>query len=224
MKNKQGRALIISGSTISIEFLENYLKKEVFDYIIAADYGLLTAHKLNLPVNYILGDFDSVPKEIIDNYREKNKNDNSFTIKKYNPEKDFTDTQIAIEAAIGLGPEEIVIVGGTGTRLDHTLSNIQNLILPLENNIKCSLVDEHNKLYIINKATKLYKLDLFGSYISLLALTPIVEKVTLKGFKYPLYEYDIKLGHSIGVSNEIIDESAEVIFESGLMVVVESRD
>ena len=79
-------------------------------------------------------------------------------------------------------------------------------------------------MYIINKSIKLYKHDLFGSYISLLPLTPLVKRVTLKGFKYPLNEHDIEIGYSIGVSNEIIDDCAEIIFESGILVVVESRD
>lgn len=224
MKIKQGRTLIISGSKVSTSFLREYLSKEAFDYIIAADYGLLTAHKLELALNYILGDFDSVPQEIINEYKEKNKDDKSFIIKKYNPEKDFTDTQIAIETAIKLGSKEIVIVGGTGTRLDHTLSNVQNLLLPLRKNIKCSLVDEHNKLYIIDKSTKIYKKDIYGSYVSLLPITPVVEKVTLKGFKYPLNDYNIEMGHSIGVSNELIDDFGEIVFESGLLLVVEARD
>jgi len=224
MKSKLGKTLIISGSGISTSFLKEYLKEEVFDYIIAADYGLLTAHKLGLSLDHILGDFDSVPQEIINEYREKNKKDKSFIIEKYKPEKDYTDTQIAIETAIELGAKEIVIVGGTGTRLDHTLSNIQNLLLPLSKNIKCCLVDEHNKLYIIDKSTKIQRKNIFGSYISLLPLTSVVTKVTLKGFKYPLNEYNIEMGHSIGVSNEIVEDCAEIIFESGLLVVVESRD
>jgi thiamine pyrophosphokinase len=224
MKIKQGRTLIISGSKVSTSFLREYLSKEAFDYIIAADYGLLTAHKLELALNYILGDFDSVPQEIINEYKEKNKDDKSFIIKKYNPDKDFTDTQIAIETAMELGSKEIVIVGGTGTRLDHTLSNVQNLLLPLRKNIKSSLVDEHNKLYIIDKSTKIYKKDIYGSYVSLLPITPVVEKVTLKGFKYPLNDYNIEMGHSIGVSNELIDDFGEIVFESGLLLVVEARD
>ena len=104
------------------------------------------------------------------------------------------------------------------------MSNVQNLLLPLRKNIKSSLVDEHNKLYIIDKSTKIYKKDIYGSYVSLLPITPVVEKVTLKGFKYPLNDYNIEMGHSIGVSNELIDDFGEIVFESGLLLVVEARD
>lgn len=218
------RVLIISGGSISANFIEDYLQQESFEYIIVADYGLLVADKLGLEVDYILGDFDSVPKEIIEKYRDKQKDNQSFTIREFNPEKDYTDTQIAIEEAIALSPDEIVILGGTGTRLDHTLSNVQNLILALKKNIKCSLIDEHNKLYLIDKPRTVYKQDLFGSNISLLPLSPVVEKVTLLGFKYSLKEDDIHLGDSIGISNELVEDKARIIFEAGILIVVESRD
>ena len=224
MKETNNRTLIISGGNVSLDFAEEYLKRESFDYFIAADYGLLTANKLGLHVNYILGDFDSVPKEIIEEYREKEKEDESFKIRQYNPIKDFTDTQIAIETAMKMNPSEIVILGAIGTRTDHTISNIQNLRLPLEKDIKCTLIDEHNKLYLINKPTTIYKQDLFGPYISLLPLTTLVEKVTLKGFKYSLDSYDIHLGESIGVSNQLSHKKAEIIFEKGILIVVEARD
>lgn len=221
---KNNKVLIISGGNISFSFVEEYLKKESFEYIIAVDSGLVTADKLDIPVDYILGDFDSVPKEVINKYRSLQKQTDSFIIEKYNPIKDYTDTQIAIEKALELRPDEIVILGANGTRLDHTISNIQNLLIPLENNIKCSLVDDHNKLYLINKPELVYKDEVFGDYISLLPLTHIVEKVTLKGFKYSLDKYDIHLGNSIGVSNEIVEDEASIRFDAGILIVIETRD
>ena len=223
MKNNK-RTLIVSGGIISFDFVEKYLKQESFDYVIAADSGLTATHRLGLEVDYILGDFDSVPPEIIEEYKNKREFDESFEIRKYNPIKDYTDTQIAIKTAINLGSTEIVLIGGSGSRIDHLISNIQNFVLALEKDIKCSLVDENNKLYLINKPTTIYKQKSFGTYISLLPLTPIVEKVILKGFKYSLDEYDIRIGESIGVSNEIVDDEARIIFNGGILIVVETRD
>lgn len=223
MKNNK-KVLIISGGSISLSFIKEYLRDKEFEYIIAADYGLLVAHKLDLPVDYILGDFDSVPKEIIEEYRNKQKDDETPMIRKYNPVKDYTDTQIAIEAALELDPDELVILGGSGTRLDHTLSNIQNLLIVLKRDIKCSLVDEYNKLYLINKTTKLYKKDIFGSFFSLLPLTQLVEGVTLTGFKYPLENVDMEKGYSLGVSNEVVENEAQITLDSGILIVIESRD
>lgn len=224
MKVKKKRVLILSGGEISTKFLEEYLQKEEFEYVIVADSGLFVADKLKLKIDCILGDFDSVPKDLIKRYKQEKNHTSSYVIDEYDSKKDYTDTQIAIEKAIEQEPEEIVILGAIGTRLDHTLSNLHNLLIPLKKNIKCSLINEHNKLYIINKPTQIYKKDIFASYVSLLPLTMLVEKVTLLGFKYSLEEYDMHLGNSVGISNEIIEEEALINFDSGVLIVVESKD
>lgn len=222
MKNK--RILIITGGHLSIEFARNYLKNQVFDTVIAVDSGLAYASDLNIELQYIVGDFDSVPKEYLDKYQNKANEDDSIKIIKYNPEKDETDTQIAIELGIQLGADEITLLGATGTRLDHLLANVYLLSIALEHNIKAYIVDEYNKLYFINHNTTLRKDQLYGPYLSLIPYTEIVEAVTLEGFKYPLLKRDLCIGASIGISNEVIAEEATIIFQSGILIVTESKD
>ena len=156
MKAKGKKVLIFSGGDISTKFAMNITKEE-FEYVIVADSGLSIADKLKLKIDCILGDFDSVPKDLIRRYKQDKTHTSSYVIDEFDSEKDYTDTQIAIEKAIEQEAEEIVILGAMGTRFDHTLSNLHNLLIPLKKNIKCSLINEHNKLYIINKPTKIYK-------------------------------------------------------------------
>jgi thiamine pyrophosphokinase len=222
MKNK--RILIITGGYLSIEFARNYLKNQAFDTVIAVDSGLAYVSELNIDLQYIVGDFDSVPKEYLVKYQNKANTDHSINIIKYNPEKDETDTQIAIELGIQLGADEITLLGATGTRLDHLLANVQLLSIALEHNIKAYIVDEYNKLYFIDHNTTLRKDQLYGPYLSLIPYTEVVEAVTLEGFKYPLLKRDLRIGASIGISNEVIAEEAAIIFQSGILIVTESKD
>ncbi len=221
---KNNRILILTGGHISTQFVKEYLKVEEFTTIIAVDKGLLVADNLNIPVNYVVGDFDSVPEQILNKYRNKSKNNNNFKIMEFNPEKDATDTHIALKLAMDLEGDEIVILGGTGSRLDHTLANIQLLREPLEKNIRTLILDEHNKIYLINSGMTFRKDKLFGDYISLLPYTEQVTNVTLEGFKYPLYNKTLIVGDSLGVSNEIISEEASILLDSGTLIVIESRD
>lgn len=222
------RGIIVTGGNISTDFAARYIKEEnLIDndtIILAVDRGLMIANELNLPINYLLGDFDSVPSDLLEKYKGINNKDNSFTMLEYNPVKDATDTQIAIELAMDLGVEELIILGGTGTRLDHVLANIQILVAPLNNNIKAYLVDEHNKIYLLNHNLTLYKSKLHGDYVSLLPLTGVVYGITLEGFKYPLFQKTYNLGDSIGVSNEVVKEEANILLESGTLIVIESKD
>jgi len=61
-------------------------------------------------------------------------------ILKFPAEKDMTDTELAVNTAIDRGYKNIVIIGGTGTRLDHTLSNIFLLKLMLDRGVKGRII------------------------------------------------------------------------------------
>lgn len=222
MKNK--RILIITGGSLSIDFAREYVNNQKYDTIIAVDSGLAYAENLNLNLQYLVGDFDSVPKEVLDKYYRMAEVNGSPIIKKFNPEKDLTDTQIAIELAISLEANELTILGATGTRIDHLLANIQLLSLTRKKNIDAFIIDEHNKLYLLDHSTTIKKENLFGPFISLLPYTEVVKEVTLKGFKYPLFKRDIHIGASLGISNEVTAEQADIIFQSGMLIVTESKD
>lgn len=221
---KNNRILILTGGTISKEFASEYLKHQKFDTVIAVDSGLASVEELNIPVHYIVGDFDSVSHVLLEQYRNKMVDNKSITIREYNPIKDATDTQIAIELAIELQAKEIVILGATGTRIDHVLANINLLYLPLNHNIKAYIIDEHNKIYLLNQNTTLLKSQLHGPFISLQPFTEVVTKVTLQGFKYPLVEMDMHIGVSLGVSNEVTRSQANIILQSGILIIIESKD
>lgn len=221
---KNNRILILTGGYISTEFVREYLMVEVFTTIIAVDKGLIVADSLNLPINYVVGDFDSVPEQVLNKYRNSSRINNTLKIMEYNPVKDATDTHIALNLAMDLQGDEIVMLGATGTRFDHALANIQLLRTPLERQIRTYILDEHNKIYLINSRMKLRKDKLFGDYISLLPYTEQVTNVTLEGFKYPLYNKTLISGDSLGVSNEIISEEANILLDSGTLIVIESRD
>lgn len=221
MKNKQ--VLIVTGGYLSIPFAKEYIAKQKFDSVIAVDKGLAYVSELGLFPQYVLGDFDSVPGDILKQY--ENSPDNNFIeFIKLKPEKDETDTQIALELAIKLDADEIILLGATGKRIDHLLANIHLLNLTLDHNRQAYIIDEYNKLYLINKNTTLRKEEMYGTYVSLLPFTDVAKGVTLKGFKYPLNKKDLYMGISLGVSNEIIADKADIILESGILIVTESKD
>jgi thiamine pyrophosphokinase len=221
---KNNRILILTGGYSSITFISEYLLVEEFTTIIAVDRGLMVADRLDIPIDYLVGDFDSVPEEVLDKYRDISRINNTFRIIEYNPVKDSTDTHIAINLAMDLPCDEMVILGGTGTRIDHVLANIQLLRVPLEKGVKTVILDEHNKIYLINNGITLRKDKLYGDYISLIPYTEKVINVTLEGFKYPLYNKTLVVGDSLGVSNEIISDEANILLDSGTLIVIESRD
>ncbi|MCI8352674.1 MAG: hypothetical protein HFJ58_03580 [Clostridia bacterium] len=94
----------------------------------------------------------------------------------------------------------------------------------LEKELPCEIIDPHNKIYLINSKTNLEKSNIYGKYISLIPLTSKVSGVTLKGFKYPLHDYTLKIGESLGISNEVVNDVATIDIKEGILIVIESKD
>ncbi|BCK00197.1 thiamine diphosphokinase [Anaerocolumna chitinilytica] len=214
------RVLIVTGGDISLTFMKEYLKNKEFDKIIAVDKGLEAVSALSLTPDYVIGDFDSVSKDVIDYYKTLE----GVKVVEYNPMKDATDTELAIQTAMEVKPAEIVILGATGTRADHMIANISLLCLPLREHIKTYMIDEHNKIYMIDEDMVIHRKNLHGPYISLLPFTEKVERVTLKGFLYPLKDKTFTLGTSLGVSNEVTEEQASIQIGAGILLVIEAKD
>ena len=212
--------LIIAGGEINIKILEKYCVNVSKQNIIAVDRGLETLYQLQMIPNHVVGDFDSVSPEILTFY----KNQPRIIFHKFNAEKDNTDTDIALKLAIQLKSSKITILGALGKRMDHALANIHILKDALETNIPCQIIDEHNQIYLINKEMTLEKDKVYGKYVSLIPLTSTVEGLTLTGFKYPLNEYTLPIGTSLGISNEIIEDRAYIKMKKGILIAIESKD
>ncbi len=212
------KVVLIAGGRLDESFCTELLENECYDKLIAIDRGLEFLHGKSMKPDLIVGDFDSLPEGILDCYKD------NTPIRQFVPEKDATDMEIGIRSAMEMGAGEIVILGGTGTRIDHVLGNVQTLMIPLQEGIEAYMADANNRIRLLSKDTKFKREEIFGSYVSLLPLTTTVEGVTLKGFKYPLYNHTFTSDNSLGVSNEIIEAEAVVQLTKGVLIMIESKD
>lgn len=213
------KTIIVTGGKIGNNFINDLFLENKYENIIASDKGLEELDKIGVIPNYIIGDFDSINKDILSKYIQNKE----VKIIKLNPEKDYTDTHMALKLAIELKSTDITIIGAIGSRIDHTLSNIHILKETLDNNINCSILNENNKISLINGKTIL-DLDNNYKYISLLPLTTSVEGITLEGFKYSLLNATLNMGESIGISNEQIKDKAVIYLKKGIIILIQSTD
>ncbi len=212
--------LIVAGGSVTKNFLNQILEQHHFDDIIAVDKGMELFLDNVCKPDLILGDFDSAKPEVLRFFREETK----VLIMEYPPEKDETDTELALRIAIERKATKITLIGVTGTRMDHTLGAIQLLGYGLKRNVECILIDEHNRIRLVQTDVKIAKNEQYGTYVSLIPFSPLVRKVTTKGMKYPLVAEDLPCFIVRGVSNEIVDDIGEISFEDGLLLVIESKD
>lgn len=214
------KAVIIAGGRIDSAFCQLYKKKISPDMQIAVDAGMRYFYEMQEKPEYIIGDFDSVEKEILAYF--ENQEDIQWI--RLIPEKDDTDTEAAIRYAIKAGCEEIHLLGATGSRLDHVLGNIQLLGIGLKENVQIFMADANNRIRMIDKGIQITKKEQYGKYVSLIPFSPMVKGVTLTGMKYALQAHDLVCYNSLGISNEIMEDVAEIRFLDGVLLVLETKD
>ena len=214
------RCLIITGGKLDLSFAGSFLEQETFDKIIAVDAVLEAVKALGLEPDMVVGDFDTVKPGILQYYRQKE----HIIWDTHQPEKDETDTELALLKAQAMGCTHIVILGATGGRMDHMLGNIHLLFPCLQKGIEAYILDCQNRIYLIDGEHTFRSSGLWGRYISFLPLTEHVDGITLTGFKYPLFDKDIEIGTSLCISNELTGEEGTITFTDGVLIVVESHD
>jgi len=208
-------AIISGGAPPSEKLLKNYLGK--VDFIIAADKGCECLYKYNIIPDLLLGDFDSANEEILYNVKLQIKE-----ILEFPPEKDYTDTEIAILEAVKRGAEKIYLFGATGSRMDHVLGNIGLLLTAKKKGVMLEIIDDNNKLYLGKNNMTLR--GQCGETISFHALSDKVVNLEIKGGKYKLESYDMNLLEPRAICNEFVDDPIEISYAAGELLILHSRD
>ena len=205
------RAFIYTGGKINKQFITEHPKGD--DLKIAADSGYENALALGEKPDILLGDFDSLGK----------KPDDDIEILEVPAEKDFTDTQLAVETAIRRGADDIVIIGGLSGRLDHTLSNLSLLEDLWVKHIHAVATDGSNRIRYIDSSSVLIPRSHY-KYLSILAVSDILKGVEIEGCKYPLKNAKINRTFQFAVSNEIVGNCALIAIKKGKAFIVESAE
>lgn len=214
--------VIISGGRLDVQFASDFIEKEKPDILITADKGLAFCEETGILPTQIVGDFDTLGESLLPKYEAL-----GIPIRKFNPVKDATDTEIAVRLAMELGAEKISILGASeGNRLDHLFGNVLTMMIPQQEGINCFMVDAHNRMRILMKPLEITKEEQYGKYISFVPLTTDVHGVTLTGFKYPLWDYrfNIQTSGSLGISNELTKQVGKIDFRSGILLMLECTD
>ncbi len=209
-------AVISNGGMQDYKRIKGIIDKE-YDFIVCADGGARHAYEMEIMPNLIVGDFDSLSPEIANYYFEHGIETHAFSSK-----KDKTDTHIAVEVAIGKKACKIGLFGCTGSRLDHTLANIQLLYYIRQNHLKGVVIDDYNEIFLSEESNVIR--GEAGDMISLLSLSPITKGITLKGFLYPLINKTLYREDTIGISNELVEKEGCIFKTEGDLLIIKSKD
>jgi thiamine pyrophosphokinase len=192
--------------------------------VIAADGGARHAEPLGVTLDLWVGDGDSTGEAGLAALEAA-----SVPLERARPDKDESDTELAMLAAIRRGAGGIVIVGALGgARIDHALANIELLALPELDGRPATILGAGARIGLIrapDRAGDAVERRLpgrLGDVVSLLPLGPGVEGVTTDGLAYPMADEPLPIGRTRGLSNVRATDEARVTVRRGLLLVIES--
>lgn len=180
--------------------------------LVGVDGGSRHLRSLDVRPHLAVGDMDSIPEDLLEEYRRER-----VEMHMHPPKKDATDLELALELAIAQGATRISILGATGGRLDHTLGNLFLLARCLPTGIPVCIMDQEQCIHLTDQTLTLS--GAVGDTLSLLPATPEACGVILTGLEYPLHDATLTFGTSLGMSNVFVETRATVTLRSGRLFV-----
>lgn len=204
--------VLAGGDTVDPDVVED-LPNDGF--IVAADSGLDQALGLGLEVDLLIGDMDSVSPEALTAYR-------GVPSELHPTDKDHTDLELALRAAMRLGVTRIIIVGGAGGRLDHFLANALLVSSTDFSDVDVEWLTGNARLHVVHGTTRLHCAP--GRHVSLLAVHGRARGISTEGLRWELKNEDLEPGATRGVSNIFEKPVATITVREGTLLAIMTGD
>ncbi len=183
------------------------------DLVVAADSGLELALALGVDVDVVVGDLDSVDPGALDRAVA-----GGAVVEAHPTEKDATDLELALDAAVARGATTVRVLGAHGGRFDHYLANVLLLAAPRFAAVRIDAkVGDAHVTVVRDRA------DLSGAPGTLCSLLPLggpAVGVTTHELRYPLRHETLEPGSTRGVSNEFLGTEAAVSLDTGVLLAI----
>jgi thiamine pyrophosphokinase len=186
------------------------------DLLIAADGGARWLQGLGVTAHLVVGDLDSLDAEAIARLDAA-----GTRIERHPADKDASDTELAVDAALKSGADRIVLLGAVGgRRLDHELANLLLLADPALN-ADVRLQRSSTSVRVLRGPASLALDAHIGATVTLLPIGGDALGLTTRGLRYELRDEPLVMGRSRGLSNVVTQQPASVSLRAGTLLVIE---
>jgi len=203
--------LFVNGELVKPAAVRSMIEPDHF--LVAVDGGLRHLHTLNLKPHLLIGDLDSVSVEEVESLAKT-----GVEILRYPVEKDETDLELALGVALARGYPRMRIVGALGGRLDQTLGNLFLLTQPALSSCDIRLQDGQSEVFVIRQQAEIEGKP--GETVSLIPLQGAAEGISTQGLRYPLANETLYPEKTRGISNELMEQRAEVSVRQGVLLCI----
>ena len=206
--------IVANGKITEVEEVKARLAVMDAAFVIAVNGGSVNSRKLNLDLDVVIGDLDSLETEL----REHLYN-TGVRIENFPALKNETDLELGLLSAVGQGARRIIILGAVGGRLDMTLANVLLLAHPRLQGVKAEVWHGAQTAWLIRPPGD----DIEGHVGDTLSLIPLganATGITTHNLVYTLDGDDLDFGPARGISNVLSDTNARVELQAGLLFAV----
>jgi len=206
------KAVIFAGGKIeNYDRVKKYLRGS--SLVVCADSGIEHAFNMDIVPDLLVGDMDSIDSSTLEKVQKL-----KIEIHNFPAEKDFTDTELALDIALAKGATEAVLLGGLGDRPDHSLANIFLMVSFKQQGLNLKLAGENWEIFLIDNIAEINGNK--GDILSLIPISPEAVGVVTEGLYYPLKDETLLMGPARGISNIFLGDTAKVSLKKGLLLAV----
>jgi thiamine pyrophosphokinase len=184
------------------------------DMVIAADGGARHCQALQIRPDVLLGDFDSLTREEVEEMAS-----NGTQVIRHPSRKDYTDLELALQYAQDAGVNEVLVLAALGMRWDQTLAN---LLLPASqafSGLVIRLLDGEQEVNLLKGGQTINLQGQPGDTVSLIPLCSDSQGITTGGLEYALEDGTLLFGSTRGISNQLTSQTGWVSMERGLLAI-----
>ena len=212
LKEGKRAAILCDGPPPPRPLLEYWLAGA--DIFVCADAaGHPYDHLPRLP-DVVIGDFDSLTGRIL-----SGKHGPRYLLVK---EQETTDSEKALLYVIEEGMTEVVMLGATGWRLDHTLNNCYLLERFADRLRICLSGYQADAVRVDASRPVVWQLPP-GTGFSLLPLAGVASGVSVEGARYSLTDAVIQSGGPAAISNRVSRPPLRITLAGGSLLVTVNR-
>lgn len=189
------------------------------DLVVAADGAADALFAAGCRPGLVVGDLDSLLPATLALLEEA-----GIPIERHPVDKDATDGELALGAALAHGATTIRVAGAFGgPRVDQAIASLTLLTLPALRRADVALITPTDTVRLLRGPASHRLTGAPGDIVSLLPLSERVSGVTTTGLRYALAGAALDRGPTLGVSNELISSDASVAIGDGLLIVTTHR-
>ncbi|MDR7443339.1 MAG: thiamine diphosphokinase [Armatimonadota bacterium] len=184
--------------------------------VVCADGGAERVRKAGWRPHAVVGDLDSLDPDTLAWLKRI-----GAQVFEHPRDKDKTDTELAVDLVAERGYRRAYLLSALGGRPDHLLGNLLLLHYAAQRGLDLRIRQGGILVQLVRDRVRLDARP--GDLVSLFSLLPVSSGISTRGLRFALLDGTLRLGSSLGISNEVVAQNPEIEVRDGELLAIRIR-